>query len=142
MIKQLPTKVKTYNLINLPIGIDFPYFSQTLQPTRTNNMTIDIIGAGIGGLTTAIALEQKGINIRIFERSEQIKAVGAGIILASNAMQVYEKLGLRKIIEENGNPISLMNITNSKLKPLSKIDLSYFEQKHNIKNIAICRLAL
>ena len=102
-------------------------------------MTIDIIGAGIGGLTTAIALEQKGIKIRIFERAEQIKPVGAGIILASNAMQVYEKLGLRKIIEENGNPISLMNITNSKLKPLSKIDLSYFEQKHNIKNIAIHR---
>jgi len=71
MIKQLPTKVKTYNLIYLPIGIDFPYFSQTLQPTRTNNMTIDIIGAGI--------------------------------ILANNAMQVYEKLGLRKLIEENRN---------------------------------------
>ena len=102
-------------------------------------MNIDIIGAGIGGLTTAIALEQKGIKTRIFEQAEQIKPVGAGIILANNAMQVYEKLGLRKIIEENGNPISSMNITKSNLKPLSKIDLSYFEQKHNTKNIAIHR---
>ncbi len=102
-------------------------------------MTIDIIGAGIGGLTTAIALEQKGINTRIFEQAEQIKPIGAGIILANNAMQVYEKLGLRKIIEENGNHISSMNITKPNLKPLSKIDLSYFEQKHHIKNIAIHR---
>tara|TARA_R110002050_G_C8942767_1_gene512710 strand:+ start:1912 stop:3045 length:1134 start_codon:yes stop_codon:yes gene_type:complete len=102
-------------------------------------MNIDIIGAGIGGLTTAIALEQKGIKTRIFEQAEQIKPVGAGIILANNAMQVYEKLGLRKIIEENGNPISSMNITKANLKPLSKIDLSYFEQKNNIKNIAIHR---
>ena len=102
-------------------------------------MNIDIIGAGIGGLTTAIALEQKGIKTRIFEQAEQIKEVGAGIILANNAMQVYDKLGLRKIIEENGNPISSMNITKSNLKPLSKIDLSYFEQKHNTKNIAIHR---
>ncbi|WP_241240815.1 FAD-dependent monooxygenase [Maribacter sp. MJ134] len=102
-------------------------------------MTIDIIGAGIGGLTTAIAFEQKGIKTRIFEQAEQIKEVGAGIILANNAMQVYEKLGLRKVIEENGNPISSMNITKSCLKPLSTIDLSYFEQKRNIKNIAIHR---
>jgi 2-polyprenyl-6-methoxyphenol hydroxylase-like FAD-dependent oxidoreductase len=102
-------------------------------------MAIDIIGAGIGGLTTAIALEQKGIKTRIFEQAEQIKRVGAGIILANNAMQVYEKLGLRKIIEENGNTISSMNITKSNLKRLSKIDLSYFEEKHNIKNIAIHR---
>lgn len=102
-------------------------------------MTIDIIGSGIGGLTTAIALEQKGIKTRIFEQAEQIKEVGSGIILANNAMQVYEKLGLRKIIEENGNPISSMNITKSNLKPLSKIDLFYFEQIHNTKNIAIHR---
>ncbi|MFH6604285.1 FAD-dependent monooxygenase [Maribacter algicola] len=100
---------------------------------------IDIIGAGIGGLTTAIALGQKGIKTRIFEQAEQIKPVGAGIILASNAMQVYEKLGLRKIIEENGNAISSMNITKPNLTPLSKIDLSYFEKKHGTKNIAIHR---
>ncbi len=102
-------------------------------------MNIDIIGAGIGGLTTAIALEQKGIKTRIFEQAERIKPVGAGIILANNAMQVYEKLGLRKAIEKNGNPISSMNITKSNLKLLSKIDLTYFEQKHNVKNIAIHR---
>lgn len=102
-------------------------------------MTIDIIGTGIGGLTAAIALEQKGFKTRIFEQAEEIKPVGAGIILANNAMQVYEKLGLRKIIEKNGNPISSMSITKSSLRPLSKIDLTYFEQKYNTKNIAIHR---
>ena len=102
-------------------------------------MEIAIIGAGIGGLTTAIALEQKGIKTRIFEQAKQIKPAGAGIILANNAMQVYEKLGLRKIIEENGNPISCMKIVKPDLSPLSKIDLTYFEQKYKTKNIAIHR---
>lgn len=102
-------------------------------------MEIDIIGAGIGGLTTAIALEQKGFETRIFEQAEAIKPVGAGIILANNAMQVYEKLGLRGEIEANGNHISSMNLTKPNLKPLSKVDLSYFEKKHGVKNIAIHR---
>jgi len=102
-------------------------------------MNIDIIGAGIGGLSTAIALEQKGIKTRIFEQAEQIKPVGAGIILANNAMQVYDKLGLREEIEENGNHISSMHITKPNLKPLSNIDLSYFEKQNSIKTIAIHR---
>lgn len=102
-------------------------------------MNIDIIGAGIGGLTLAIALDQKGYKVRIFEQAEKIKPVGAGIILANNAMQVYDKLGLRKAIEEKGNPISSLNITTANLKPLSKVDLTYFENKFKVKNIAIHR---
>lgn len=102
-------------------------------------MMIDIIGAGIGGLTTAIALEQKGIKTRVFEQATEIKPVGAGIILANNAMQVYEKLGLRSVIEKHGNHIASMNITNKNLKPISKVDLSFFEKKHEVKNIAIHR---
>lgn len=102
-------------------------------------MTIDIIGAGIGGLTTAIALQQKGFEVRIFEQAEQIKPVGAGIILANNAMQVFEKLGLRQAIVAQGNPISAMNITKADLSTISAIDLKYFEEKHQVKNIAIHR---
>ncbi|MTI23864.1 FAD-dependent monooxygenase, partial [Fulvivirga kasyanovii] len=73
------------------------------------------------------------------EQAGEIKQVGAGIILANNAMQVYEKLGLRKEIESHGNIISSMNITKANLKLVSRVDLSYFEKKHRVKNVAIHR---
>ncbi len=105
-------------------------------------MTIDIIGAGIGGLTTALALKRHGISTRLYEQASVIKPVGAGIILANNAMQVYDKLGLRQQIEQNGNRISSMNITKADLRPINAVDLSYFERKHQVGNVAIHRAAL
>ena len=51
-----------------------------------------IIGAGIGGLTTAIALAKKGIQVKIYERASEIKEVGAGVWIAPNGMKIFDKL--------------------------------------------------
>ncbi|WP_177765836.1 FAD-dependent monooxygenase [Flavobacterium sp. I3-2] len=101
--------------------------------------TISIIGAGIGGLTTALILKQKGIKPTIFEGSKEIKSVGAGIIIANNAMQVFKGLGIHRKIEKAGNKISFMKITDDQLNNLSKIDLSTYEQKYDVQNTAIHR---
>lgn len=101
--------------------------------------TVTIIGAGIGGLTTALSLKQKGLNVMIFESSAEIKPVGAGIILANNAMQVFQELGIRDKIERAGNRISSMKITDHQLRPISVVDLARYEQKYGVHNIAIHR---
>lgn len=59
-----------------------------------------IIGAGIGGLTAAIALQQKGIPYEIFDAAPGNRPVGAGLLLGSNAMNVYEKLHLLSVLRE------------------------------------------
>lgn len=102
-------------------------------------MKVDIIGSGIGGLTAAIALEKKGFYPKIYEQAKTLKTVGAGIILASNAMQVYKRLGLEEELKSHGIPLQAMNITNDKLQVLSKVDLTYFKDKYNIESIAIHR---
>jgi 2-polyprenyl-6-methoxyphenol hydroxylase-like FAD-dependent oxidoreductase len=53
-----------------------------------------IVGAGIGGLTLALALHRRAIPCRIFESASEIKAVGVGINLLPHAMQVLGELGL------------------------------------------------
>jgi len=101
--------------------------------------TIDVIGAGIGGLTMAIALRQKGFNIRIFEQSTTLRHLGAGIILASNAMLIFDKLGCRDEIEKKGNVLHSMKITDANLDIINSMDLKHFEFLFGVKTIAIHR---
>jgi 2-polyprenyl-6-methoxyphenol hydroxylase-like FAD-dependent oxidoreductase len=101
--------------------------------------TVTIIGAGIGGLTTALTLKQRGLNVAVFESSSEIKPVGAGILIAHNAMQVFQKLGIHDKIEKAGNRISHIKITDTQLNDISTTDLTEYEKKYGVHNIAIHR---
>ncbi len=56
--------------------------------------TILIAGGGIAGLVSALALARKGFRAVVFEQSQKLEAVGAGIQLSPNAMHVLLALGL------------------------------------------------
>jgi salicylate hydroxylase len=53
-----------------------------------------VIGAGIGGLTAALALLQRGIDVEVHEQSNELKEIGAGIQISSNGTRVLFALGL------------------------------------------------
>jgi 2-polyprenyl-6-methoxyphenol hydroxylase-like FAD-dependent oxidoreductase len=104
--------------------------------------SISIIGAGIGGLTTALTLKRRGLNPMVYEAAEEIRPVGAGIMMANNAMQVFEGLGVREKIETAGNYISDLRITDAQLKDISVVSFKPFEEKYGVRNVAIHRGAL
>lgn len=62
-------------------------------------MKIAIVGGGIGGLATAIALTQAGFAVAVHERSARLVDQGAGITLAPNATRVLYHLGLGEALE-------------------------------------------
>ncbi len=62
--------------------------------TNLPHRSAAIIGAGIGGLATAIALAQTGWHVRVFERRPALEAVGAGIQMSPNACKVLKSLGV------------------------------------------------
>lgn len=59
--------------------------------------TVDvaIVGGGIGGLATALALHAKGIGCTVFEAVEQVRPLGVGINLLPHSVRVLSALGLR-----------------------------------------------
>jgi hypothetical protein len=105
-------------------------------------MSISIIGGGIGGLTLGNFLKQHNIDFKIYESAPEIKPVGAGIAMAGNAMQIFNKLGLKEKIENAGTKMHALIITDEKLKTISKTDVLKLESKYNVCNIAIHRADL
>lgn len=59
-----------------------------------------IIGAGIGGLTTALMLEKQGIEAVIYERAAELRTDGAGLSIWANALRVLDELGLADTLRE------------------------------------------
>jgi 2-polyprenyl-6-methoxyphenol hydroxylase-like FAD-dependent oxidoreductase len=57
-----------------------------------------IVGAGIGGLSAAIALRTAGWDVRVFERSRELRELGFGVGLAPNAMAALGELGVADVL--------------------------------------------
>jgi salicylate hydroxylase len=72
---------------------------------------VAVIGAGIGGLATAAALQVRGFEVEVHERAAQLGEVGAGLQLGPNAVKVLRALGieeaLRPLACEPTNVVSL-----------------------------------
>ncbi len=67
------------------------------------NAHILIVGAGIGGLTAALALQRVGHKVSVFETAPQLGEVGAGLTISPNATHALEYVGLGPYMAEHGD---------------------------------------
>ena len=74
--------------------------------------TVFVAGAGIGGLTAALALANKGFRVVVLEKAEKLEEAGAGLQLSPNASRILLDLGLeprlarRAVVPESINVMS------------------------------------
>lgn len=87
------------------------------------NLKAIIIGAGIGGLTTAIAFKRAGYQIEVYDRVKELRPVGAGISLWSNGVKVMNWLGLGDEIQKIGGEMNRMTYLSKENELLNDIDL-------------------
>ena len=64
---------------------------------------IQIVGAGIGGLTAALALQHFGFKVLIFEQAPELREIGAGVVITPNAMHALNFLNVGKTISDSGS---------------------------------------
>ena len=61
-----------------------------------------IVGAGIGGLSAAIALRKAGWHVRVFERVSSVRELGFALLVAPNAMAALRELGVADVVLARG----------------------------------------
>lgn len=91
-----------------------------------DRLKVIVIGAGMGGLTTGIALQQAGYTVEIYDRVRELRPAGAAISLWSNGVKVLNRLGLSKEIANIGGHMDRMayfshtgeNLNDFSLHPL------------------------
>ncbi|GAB3716413.1 FAD-dependent monooxygenase [Spirosoma flavus] len=107
-----------------------------------NNNQFTIVGAGIAGLTTAIALRQIGIQPTIYEAAPIIKPLGAGLGLAANAVKAFQKLGIAESILNAGRLLDAFVILDQHGRTITRTDSKAISQKYGIDNFTIHRAEL
>ena len=105
-------------------------------------MTVLIVGGGIGGLAAAVALRRAGINARVFERAREIREVGAGVTIWSNAIMALQSLGLGKQVRSLGSEMLRINVLSAKGKLISSIDVEAISRECGAPSLALHRADL
>jgi len=74
-----------------------------------NVRQIIVIGAGIGGLAAALALQRRGFRVAVYERAPEIREIGAGVVIAPNARRALRDLGVDAALEALSCAVSVLH---------------------------------
>ncbi len=104
---------------------------------------IAIVGGGIGGLSAALALEQRGAEVTVYEQSPVHSEIGAGLNLSPNAIKAFRALGIEDRIEAIGYGSEFLVMRSWKTgRFISRMRRGDFRSKFGAPNLTVHRADL
>ncbi|KGJ97539.1 FAD-dependent monooxygenase [Colwellia psychrerythraea] len=102
-------------------------------------MKIAILGAGIGGLSSAIALKLAGFDVEVYERHSTVLGIGAGIVCWPNASFVLEQFGVLTAVMQVSGRLNNMNRFNQDGQQLGSLDINKLNELMGYVSYSIIR---
>ena len=109
---------------------------------RPDGLDVAVIGAGIGGLTAAIALRQRGMDVQVYESAPALRAAGAGVVLSPNAMHVLRRLEIAQRVIDAGVVLEYGELHDARSGLLQRIDLRTAQRRFGEPTVATHRRRL
>ncbi|MGY0019294.1 FAD-dependent monooxygenase [Streptomyces sp. cg35] len=110
----------------------------SVQPLRPIRRAL-IAGGGIGGIATALALQQQGIDSVVFERAPELRDGGAGLHIFTNGMLALAHLGLADQVAEIAPAQSVCHFSTSKGRTIGTYPVGEFVERYGQPTVAIGR---
>ena len=87
---------------------------------------VTVVGAGIGGMTAALLFARMGAAVVVLERSPDIRAVGAGLLLQPNGLAVLSALGMDGPLRAAGHAVAAASVRGPTGTPVSTLRVPDF----------------
>ncbi|HIW61865.1 MAG TPA: FAD-dependent monooxygenase [Candidatus Stackebrandtia excrementipullorum] len=98
-----------------------------------------IVGAGIGGLASAIALEQAGWRVALLERGERLSGDGSALLVQPNAIRALRALGLGVAIDAISTPFDAGRLRRHDGRPLVRVSTGEMSDRLGAQAVAMHR---
>jgi salicylate hydroxylase len=109
--------------------------------TMTDKLQIAIVGAGIGGLTAALALRARGLDVTVFERAASPRELGAGVSIHPNASRLLKRIGLRDWLENvSTRSVGLSSLRTSRGEPVQTPPASADDPSYQIHRVELLEM--
>jgi 2-polyprenyl-6-methoxyphenol hydroxylase-like FAD-dependent oxidoreductase len=103
---------------------------------------VAIVGAGIGGLATAVALRRAGVAVKVFERAQRLEPLGAGLSLWPNAVRALRSLGVADAVQDGRIPRGDGGLWRWDGTPLATDDAAAIERRYGAPLVLVHRAEL
>ena len=98
-----------------------------------------IAGGGLGGIATALALQQKGIESVVFERADQLRDGGAGLHIFTNGMLALAHLGVAEQVSAVAPSQSVCHFATSTGRVIGEYPVGQFIERYGQPTVAVSR---
>jgi 2-polyprenyl-6-methoxyphenol hydroxylase-like FAD-dependent oxidoreductase len=97
-----------------------------------------VVGAGIGGLSCAIALGRAGADVAVVERHADIRPVGSGIMLWGDTLDALDRLGVGAAVQSRAGVVDRSELRDPKGRPIEGLWIGSFLEKDPGARAPIC----